>query len=448
MAHSAAARCAHCAHCARGVAALVALVAASACAPAAAEPLGDTPAGARANTRDLFEGLALRLGPLTRSERLKLIRPRYVRGSLIPSRVFDDTLVWTTFSGAARTVVIAGGPASGGRYLLDVHPDAAAPRNVGESRHVMHLRSLGKKAYEWRSTDELAVGRATPAGIDAMRRRLLASAEGRTGGELRTLWQRGLPRSTRALGRLFAVDSIGTVVAPDRSTLVALRISVDPERVAGDLPDFAKWLDKYVGSSRYRMLIEDHRGTPYGAVSLTGRVVRIRLRTHDGILQPLSGPVVAAADSLRLRVDVSTKSMLFTVGVNDLLVDVVPLRTPTERGWMIRYRREPEWRFPFAVEHLIRDALRRPFAGEGTSTRLVARSEPDGHTLIARDFRMEVQESGIVRWLSALGNSAMGDVTVRVEQQKDRFIADALSAFGADLAAQIGETDAGTGSAR
>jgi hypothetical protein len=61
---------------------------------------------------------------------------------------------------------------------------------------------------------------------------------------------------------------------------------------------------------------------------------------------------------------------------------------------------------------------------------------------------MEVQESGIVRWLSSLGNSAMGDVTVRVEQQKDRFFADALSAFGADLAAQIGETDAGSGNAR
>lgn len=442
MASSAAARCA------RGVAALIALVAISACAPGAAEPLGDTPAAGRANARDLFGGLALRLGPLTRSERLKLIRPRYVRGSLIPSRVFNDTGVWTTVAGATRTLAIAGAPASGGRYLLDVDPDAAAPRNVGESRHVMHLRSLGKNAYEWRSTDELAVGRATPAGIDAMRRRLLASTEGRTGEELRALWQRGLPRSTGALGRLFAVDSIGTVVAADGSTLVALRISIDPGRVASELPDFAKWLGKYVGSSRYRIVIEDHRGTPYGAVSLTGGIVRIRLRTHDGILQPLAGPVVAAADSLRLRVDLSTKGMLFTVGVNDLLVDVVPVRTPSERGWTIRYRHEPEWRFPPAVEQLIRDALRRPFAGEGASTRLVARGEPDGHTLIARDFRMEVQESGVVRWLSSLGNSAMGDVTARVEQQKDRFFADALSAFGADLAAQIGDTDAGTGSTR
>jgi hypothetical protein len=434
---------------AQSAAALSAIAAAFACAPAAAEPLGDSPAAARANARDLFGALALRLGPLTRSDRLKLIRPRYVRGSLVPSRVYDDTVVWTASSGATRTVVIAGGPAPDGRYLLDVRPDAAAPRNVGDSRHIMHLRALGKSAYEWRSIDELAIGNATPAGLDAMRHRLLASAEGRSGPELRALWQRGLPRTTSALGRLFAVDSVSTVVMPDRSTAVSVLISIDPKRVAQDLPDFGRWVEKYAGTSRYRMRLEDHAGVPYGLVALGDRSVRIRLRTHDGSLQPLTGPLRAAPlDSLRMRVDLSTKSMMFTVGARNLLVDLVPVRTATERGYTLHYRREPEWRFPFAVDHLMRDALRRPFAGEGTWTRIVARAEPDGHTMIARDFRMEVQESGIVRWLSSLGNAAMGDVTVRVEQQKDRFFADALAAFGADLAAQIGDTDAGTGTAR
>ena len=96
----------------------------------------------------------------------------------------------------------------------------------------------------------------------------------------------------------------------------------------------------------------------------------------------------------------------------------------------------------------MRDALRRPFSGEGTWTRLVARAEPGGSTVIARDFHMEVEESAIVRWLSAMGNSAMSDVTTRVEQQKDRFFADALDAFGADLATQLGGIDAGPGYAR
>jgi hypothetical protein len=426
-----------------------ALGAISACAPAAAESLGDTPAAARTNTRDLFRALALRLGPLTRSDRLKTIRPRYVRGSLIPSRIFDDTTIWTAARENTRTLEISGHPSLDGRYLLEVSPDAAPPQDVGDSRHIMHLRSLGDRGWEWRSTDELAVGRATPAAIDTMRRRLLAAAEGRGGGELRATWRHGLPRTTVALGRLFAIDSITTTALADRSTSVAVRISIDPARLDGALPDFAKWVAKYSGNSRLRMLVEDHDGVAYALVSAGDGVIHLRMRTRDGTLQPLAGAArAAAADSLRVRIDASTKLMMFTVGVRELDADIVPVRTSTERGWILRYRREPQWRLPLAVEHLIRDALQRPFSGEGTWTRLVARSEPSGTTAIVRDFHMEVQESALVRWLSALGNSAMSDVTARVEQQKDRFFADALAAFGDDLAAQIGGPDGGPGITR
>ena len=426
-----------------------ALIALASCAPGAAEPLGDSAAAARANTKDLFGALARRFGPLTRSERLATIRPRYVRGSLIPSRIFDDTLVWTASRGTTRTLVIAGHPLADDRYLLDVRPDAPMPQLVGDSRHVMHLRSLGNRAWEWRSTDELAVGAATPAGIDAMRRRLLGAAEGRSGAELRTLWQHALPRTTSALGRLFAVDSVSTLVHPDRSTIVALRISLDPDRLRASLPDFARWVEKYGRVSRYRMVLEDEGGAPYALVAASGGIVHVRLRTRDGILQPLAGAARAEpADSLRMRADVSTKAMMFTIGASNIVADIVPVHTANERGWTIRYRHEPDWHFPLAVDHLMRDALRRPFSGEGTWTRLVARAEPGGSTVIARDFHMEVEESAIVRWLSAIGNSAMSDVTTRVEQQKDRFFADALDAFGADLATQLGGMDAGPGYAR
>ena len=427
----------------------IALIALAACAPGAAEPLGESAAAARANTRDLFGALARRLGPLTRSERLATIRPRYVRGSLIPSRIFDDTLIWTASRGATRTLVIAGHPVADDRYLLDVRPDAPMPQLVGDSRHVMHLRALGNNAWEWRSTDELAVGAATPAGIDAMRRRLLGAAEGRSGAELRALWQHALPRTTSALGRLFAVDSVTTIVLPDRSTSVALRISLDPERLRASLPDFARWVEKYARVSRYRMVLEDAGGAPYAFVSASRGIVRVRLRTRDGILQPLAGAARAEpADSLRMRADVSTKAMMFTIGASNIVADIVPVQATTERGWIIRYRHEPDWHFPLAVDHLMRDALRRPFSGEGTWTKLVARAEPGGSTVIARDFHMEVEESAIVRWLSAIGSSAMSDVTTRVEQEKDRFFADALDAFGADLATQLGGMDAGPGYAR
>jgi hypothetical protein len=42
----------------------------------------------------------------------------------------------------------------------------------------------------------------------------------------------------------------------------------------------------------------------------------------------------------------------------------------------------------------------------------------------------------------------MSDVTARVEQEKDRFFADALTAFGEDLASHIGGTDGGPDAAR
>ena len=405
--------------------------------------MGRTTSEAHANVSDFFHALALRMGPLTRGERLKIVRPRYVRGSLVPSRVFDDTVIWTARAGNTRTLVVAGQPLADGRYWLDVRPDAPPPARVGDSRHVMHLRALGDGAYEWTSTDELAVGAATPAAIDAMRLRFLAAAEGRSGSELRALWQRGLPRTTAALGRLFDVDSVTTVVYPDRSTAVSFRVSLHPTRLAATYPDFAQYVTKYVGPARYRIVLEDYAGVPFALFTAGDDVLHVRLRTKDGILQPLSGPTRAApADSLRMRTKFSGKASIFTVGADDLLADIVPVRGAAERGWTIRWRHEPDWHFPLAVDHLISGALRRPFAGEGIMMRVVARPGSAGPTLIARDFRMEVQEAAIVRWISGIGNSAMGDVTARVEHQKDQFFSDALAALGADLAAQLGDPHA------
>ncbi|HEX8850569.1 MAG TPA: hypothetical protein VF761_13645 [Gemmatimonadaceae bacterium] len=419
---------------------LALLVLLAACGSSPAATMGRTTAEARANSDDFFRALALRLGPLTRSERLKVVRPRYVRGSLVPSRIFDDTVVWTARSGPTRTLVVAGTPLPDGRYLLDVRGDAPTPARPGDARHSMHLRSLGDGAWEWRSSDELAVGAATPPQIDAMRLRFLSSAEGRSGPELRTLWHRALPRTTAALGRLFDVDSIATTLYADRSTAVSFRVSMHADRLEHFYPDFARYLAKYASPARYDAVLEDYAGTPFATLTAADDVLRVRLRTRDGILQPLNGQSRAVApDSLRLRLDFASRVAIFTVGASDLVADVAPVRTASERGWSVHWRREPDWHFPLAVDHLMSGALRRPFAGEGIGMRIVARATPDGQTLVVRDFHMDVQEAAIVRWLSALGNSAMSDVTVRVEQQKDRFMADALSALGADLAAQLGE---------
>jgi hypothetical protein len=139
-----------------------------------------------------------------------------------------------------------------------------------------------------------------------------------------------------------------------------------------------------------------------------------------------------------MRIDFSSRVSIFTVGVSNLVADVVPVREAHERGWTLHFRREPSWRFPLAVDHLMGDALERPFDGEGTWMRITARDDDTRPTMLVRTFHMNVQESAIVRWIGSVGNSAMRDVTRDVEQQKNRFLSEALAALGADLAAQLG----------
>lgn len=410
----------------------------SACGNAPAAPLGRSAAEARANTHDFFGAFALRMGPLTRSPELARIRPQYVRGSLVPSRIFDRD-IWTARSGNVRTLSVSGTPLPDGGYVLDVRRDAGPPSRAGDSRHVMELRRLGgDDVYEWRSLDELAVGAASPSALEEMRLRFLGAAEGHSGQELRMAWTRSMPRATAALSRLYALDSIVTTPLADGSTAVSLQLSVHPERLGAGFADYEKWMRKYVGASRHSAILEDYAGVRFLEMAGGRGLLRLRLRTRGGILQPLRGPVrPGRPDSLRLRMDVATRISPFTVGAKELVADVVAVGDARERGWVIRWRREPKWNFPLAVDHLMRDALRRPFSGEGTWMRVVARETAQGQTTIVRDFRMEVQESGIVRWLNRLGSSAMSDVTTRVEYQKDRFFAEGLRAIGEDLAAQL-----------
>jgi hypothetical protein len=415
------------------------LSAAVACGSSPAATLGSTPAAARTNTDDFFRALALRFGPLTRSPRLAFVRPRYVRGSLAPSRIYDDTTVWTSREGDRRTLVVTGTELADGRYALDVVGDAQAPTRTADSRHIMQLRAIGDGAYEWRSLDELVVGSAPAAALNEMRLRFLAAAEGHTVSQLRFGWRAGLPRTSAALGRLFAIDSMSTTPMGDSTTSVAMVISLHPDRLRADFPDYAAWVEKYISGMRYRLTLADHDGHQFMQVASSGDVVRIHARTRDGILQPLAGPArESPLDSMRLRIDFSSRVSIFTVGMSNLVADVVPVREPHEVGWTVHFRREPNWRFPLAVDHLMRGALRRPFSGEGTWMRVTARDEPGRPTILARDFHMDVQESAIVRWIGGIGNSAMRDVTVRVEHQKDRFFYDALAALGADLSAQLG----------
>jgi hypothetical protein len=116
--------------------------------------------------------------------------------------------------------------------------------------------------------------------------------------------------------------------------------------------------------------------------------------------------------------------MLWDVGVSDMVGDFSLVRAPHERGFLVRWRRRPDWHLPLGVRHLINGTLDRPFQDAGMQLRLTLRDAEAAQTLVLRRFDVAVQESAIVRWLGNLGGSAMNDFAGPAEAEENRFTAD------------------------
>ena len=133
-------------------------------------------------------------------------------------------------------------------------------------------------------------------------------------------------------------------------------------------------------------------------------------------------------DSLKLLVDVSMKYGLFRVGVTKLVGDFTIERSTTRRAWMMRFRQEPAWHFPLAVDKLIKNSLRRPFRGSGAELSLGFRQD-GSQTLSERHARFVVNEGAIMRWLGRLGASAFGDFSGRTELEENLFLYETFEAL-------------------
>jgi hypothetical protein len=166
-------------------------------------------------------------------------------------------------------------------------------------------------------------------------------------------------------------------------------------------------------------------------------VFTISYRVRDGQLLAINGPARPIPDSLQIAVDFSAKFMIFRVGVSDLVGDFAFVRADDERGWLLHFRREPDWHFPLFVNNLIRTPLRHPFEGQGITVRVSVRDRPGAQSLLSRQASVSVQESAIVRWLGGLGNSAMSDFAGRAEVEENRYVFEVLSALRADFVAAL-----------
>ena len=409
--------------------ALVATAAAFGCRPAVAG-IGAEGGSPVAKANDLFSALAIRFGVAHRDQRFESIRPRMIRHALTPSRLYPDTTIWTSIEGGTRTVSVAG-ELSGDRYVLAARDLVARPDAPGKSRHAMHLRRIGNAVHQWDSTDELAIGTARAAEVMSVVDGALRGLE-RPAADVRADYRASFPRTTAMAARLFVLDTLRTTSGDDGSTMISLAARLDAERLRPHAPRYAAYVDEYLKPLRIDIVLTDAAGTIWGTARFRRNLFELRLRSRDGRLLPLTGGAAEAPDSLRLRISFFAKVLFFDVGASSLVADVTTIRDPDARGWSLRFRREPQWHFPLAVSRLLRAPLRRPFADGGAVLEYVVRDTTEGQTVLARNIHIVVQESAIIRWLGALGATAMGDLSIEAEQEKDRFIGEVFRAAGED----------------
>jgi hypothetical protein len=291
--------------------------------------------------------------------------------------------------------------------------------------------------FEWVTHVDIAAGTIKSDEFANVVSRLMASGENRSAPDLRADYRSSFPRTTAALGRLFSLDTLRTVRDGEGATTILLGIRLNPDGIRSAMPDFAKYLDKYAAPSKYRAVVTDKRGGRWVEFAGADNFMTLRVRSINGHFAPLNGPVRPIPNDFQLTSDMTTKILFFTLGYRSLIGDVTVINSDRERGWLMRFTREPDWRLPSAVSVMIHTPLKRPFEGNGASFRLVLRDNPGAQSMIARHTATVVQESAILRFLGRLGSTAMGDFVGKSEVQENRFSAEVFNALRLDIRALL-----------
>jgi hypothetical protein len=396
-----------------------------------------TPAAAVAHTEALAAALEARFTRVYRAPRYAAARLRIARYAGAPSKLVNDTALWTaartTREGAEREQE-AFSSLVAGRYRFVEQPRAPVPVRVGDERHLVRLRQLSASEWGWHTEVEHAVGTITPEGAAALLRGWFRSLE-RTPGEIRADYRATFPRTAQALGRLVTLDSIATQRDGEGATQVTLRMQVRARQLQGTFPHFAAFIARYVEPARYRYRLADAAGTTWWDAQAADRVLTVRLRVRNGVLLPLGGGTRPLPDTVVLHADARAKVGLFSVGVSGMRGTFAIHRAAGERSWFLRFTEPPTWHLPLVAERLLATPLRRPFLGGGVQLRTGFRTGPQGQALLFRHIDLAVQESAIVRWLGNLGFTAVSEHEGAADEEEDRFLVELFRALRDDLTA-------------
>lgn len=392
---------------------------------------------AKANADGVLAALEHRYTQVVRTPKFAWSRMRIARYALAPSKLETDSTIWTGrsgSSGATRELMLDASMVNGA-YTFVARPGVPSPKNIGDSRHIIRLSPLGNDEYQWSTDVDHNVGSMPAARATDIFSALFASAE-RSAATLRGDYRTAFPKTTQAVGRLFELDSVLTAAQPDGSTLVNLQILLNADRLRSSHPAMARYVDNYVSSSKYQFKLSDNTGAEWFNLSAApGNRIAIRFRSHNGQLQPLLGAARAMPDSMQLTVNALAKISFFTVGVTNMQGSFVFVHTANERGWLMRFQKEPEWHLPLASRQLLRSPLRRPFERNGILVRLGFRNTAGSQTMLYRNFDIAVAESAIMRFIGNLGFTAMNDYAGGVEAEENRFLAEMFAAMRADVKA-------------
>jgi hypothetical protein len=408
-----------------------ALVFASACRDVG-PAFGPTIPTARANADGLFGGIAERFTNVQRNPKFQVARGKLGKNALTPSVIYNDTSVWTAMgSDGTRTVTVEGGFLNN-RYLFAAKPDAIPPDRAGDSRHLMVLRRLSDDEFEWLTNVDISAGTITATDMYNVVSALMKSAEHRTPAAVRADYRESFPKTTAALGRLLSLDTLKLTRDADSATTITLGVRLDPDNLKPTMPAFAAYLDKYARESRYRSVVTDKRGGRWIELWGADNMLNLRLRTLNGHFVPLNGAPRQIPRDLQMESDFTTKILLFRVGFTKMISNVTLIDSEHERGWFLRFTKEPDWQLPPTIGFFIRTPLKRPFQGQGSIFRLAILDAPGRQSIIGRRTTAVVQESTILRFLNRLSGTAMGDFVGKAEVEENRFSAEAFNAMKAD----------------
>jgi hypothetical protein len=404
----------------------------------AARALAPSPLEAQAEGDLLLGALASRYGPLELEPAFVALRPKLLGAAFVPSLVFDDGTAWLG-SGAGTRAVDFLGSRRGGRYRIGLRASAPNPEQPGDYRGRLRLRRVAEGQYEWWMREELAVGEVRAQGLASVLTVLWKGTEGLTGAEAGVRARQALPRTTAALGRLFSLETLTLVPAASGGTAVTIGLRLSPQGIRAGFPHYAAFLERYALPMRLRAVASETAGERFWEMESADGQFTLRARIHDGDLAPLEGPPRTLPEALHLRLDYSLKPGLFRVGLRNLETDLTLIREPHEKGFAARFRHPPEWQLPVLVEPLLRSPLRHPFSGEGALFAFGIRDGPP--SLLVFEYRLEVRESWILRWLGGSAGSMVGIFRSGAEEEADRFSGEALSALRADVFALFGGND-------